>query len=180
MTDEVFNRWPFTRGVRITRNIISKLTTWTEETKPRQAISPQPGGVCISRPFMNRHTHADTHETVGNNSDTMNTNHISVTQIKCAWIVPNLKFKKTLMFKELPIPKKFQSEKISPVCKNPASLRADWRGSIAYEKCQHHPLRISPSCGDAGGVNDPVQWQNKFSKLSRRNKNPHQPKPVQV
>ena len=43
--------------------------------------------------------------------------------------MPNLKFKKSLMFKELPIPKKFQSEKISPVCKNPASLRADWRGT---------------------------------------------------
>ena len=39
--------------------------------------------------------------------------------------MPNLKFKKSLMFKELPIPKMFQTEKISTVCKKPASLRAD-------------------------------------------------------
>ena len=147
-----------TRWVRITRTIISKLTTKTEETKPRQAISPQPGGVCTSRPFMNRHTHADTHETVGNNSDTMNTNHISVTKIKYAWIVPNLKFKKSLMFKELPIPKKFQTEKISTVCKNSSRLRADWRRTnhCFMKNARANPWGV-PTCIVTGGVNDTIQ-----------------------
>ena len=43
-------------------------------------ISPQPDGVCTSRPYTNRHTHADNHETVGNHPDTMNKNHFSVTK----------------------------------------------------------------------------------------------------
>ena len=141
--------------------------------KPRQAISPQPGGVCTSRPFMNRHTHADTHETVGNNSDTMNTNHISVTKIKYAWIVPDLKFKKSLMFKELPIPKKFQSEKISPVCRAPASLRADWRGT---NHCFMNNTRANPSgvptCDWHWRCQWPCSMTNKLNKPRRRNKKP--------
>ena len=34
------------------------------------------------------------------------------------------------------------------------------------------PLEDLPSCGGTGGVNDPVQWQIKISKSSRRNKTP--------
>jgi len=36
--------------------------------------------------------------------------------------VPKLTLKKSLIFLELTILKMFQSEKISPLCKNPASL----------------------------------------------------------
>ena len=55
--------------------------------------------------------------------------------------------------------------------KKPASLRADWPG-YAKKKCQAPPLEDLPSCGDAGGVNNPVQWQLKFSNPSHRNKRP--------
>ena len=100
--------------------------------------------------------------------------------VNYAWKVPKLKIKCLPIFLQYYIRIQLQCEKISPQCKTPASLRADWQGFmfLNYKPTiwvQAPSLEDLSPCVDDGGVNDHFQLHSLIINPRRRNKKPRQP-----
>ena len=163
----MFYRWPSEEGVQLFRTGNSNLTTWIGETKNPAShdeswrghffawmLETGAQGVCEERrsPYLIRWV---------------------TNRIRCVFNNTVFKGAKNFQFVNFFTSRFPNKTPRQPTCKTDGEL------TIALWKVPAPPLKDLPSCGGTGGVNDPVQWQLKFSNPSRRNKNkPHQPKPV--